>query len=171
VSGVKYTLGASSTNVCNGKNGANGTTGFTATLPSEQTETGTYFLAGNGGKGPYLGLATTPISIPIPLEAAIGETNTHFITKGGDASACENEGHPGEPSSGNPEAPPGVLCVFEAGLSSFVAWTDPVEFVNMSTAVGSGAGTTGTMLARELPADPVEAAEVFSYGTWAVTAP
>jgi hypothetical protein len=168
VAGVKYTVGATSTNVCNGKNGTNGVTGFTATLPSEQTETGAYFLGTEDGNGQWLGFPATTISFPIPLPSPIVEAKTHFIAAGTNPSACENTEHTGAPSAANPEAPPGEVCVFESGLNPAPTWTAAVEFINPGT-TGGGAGTTGTMIVREPPA--TEAAGAFSYGTWAVTAP
>jgi hypothetical protein len=78
VTGVKYTVGATTTNVCNGTNGTNGAAGLPAFLPPEKTETGFWSL-GPGGVGGVdfdakstsgQGLQQVPISFPIPLEEA-----------------------------------------------------------------------------------------------------
>ncbi len=172
--GLEVKSASATTLVCNGKKGTNGLSGFTSTLPSEQTETGSYFLGTEDGNGQWLGLPATTISFPIPLPDLILEAKTHFIPKVvGDPSVCENTAHPGAPSAANPEAPAGELCVFEASVNpsfptSPSSWSAAVEFVNPSTGA-AGAGTTGAMLLREPPA--TEAAGAFSFGTWAVTAP
>jgi hypothetical protein len=130
--GVKYTLNATSTNVCNGKNG---TTGFTETLPSGKTETGTWAV-GNGGIGQVNFEAETslpvafqyvPISFPIPLEQA-PELTTVWLSYGLGAEPLEAEleevleegaehGCPGF-EEGVPLADPGHLCVYASYLEA-----------------------------------------------------
>ena len=133
VTGVKYTLNATSTNVCNGKDGQ---TGFTSTLPSGKTETGTWAV-GEGGTGevhfdtetsePVLN-QYVPISLAIPLEAeAAPELVFVQMTEGLNAevfSGLELEqlqeegaehGCPGI-EEGIPHAEPGKLCVYGNSL-------------------------------------------------------
>ena len=117
VTGVKYTLNATSTNVCNGKNG---TTGFTETLPSGKTETGTWAV-GNGGQG--AGDQYVPISFPIPLQEAPEEVAVVWLSYGPTAEPFEaselveileegaEHGCPGF-EEGVPLADPGHLCVY-----------------------------------------------------------
>ena len=138
-------------------------------LPANATETGTYFLGSDGGKGAFFGSAATEISFTIALKAEIADANVHFISAGGDATACKNAAHAGEPGPANPEAPPGALCVFENAQNAGAPFTAAPEILNPGGAGALGAGTTGALLTRPLPADPTEAANAFSYGTWAVT--
>ena len=118
VTGVKYTLNATSTNVCNGKNG---TTGFTSTLPSGKTETGTWAVGMGGEPAPH---QYTPISFPIPLEEA-PELTMVWLSYGSNGENFENfeiteileegaeHGCPGFDES-IPLADPGHLCVYMA---------------------------------------------------------
>jgi hypothetical protein len=122
VSGVKYTLNATSTNVCNGKNG---TTGFTETLPSGKTETGTW-ATGYGGQGALA--QYVPISFTLPLEAA-PELTVVWLSYGSNAEPFEpsevteileegaEHGCPGF-DNGVPLADPGKLCVYANSLKA-----------------------------------------------------
>ena len=119
VTGVKYTLNATSTNVCNGKQGAQGEAGdqgekgekgdpwsVGGTLPSGATETGTFFFRGENKEG-----QTAPFGWPIPLSvadaAAISpEEDIHVVDADG-AGTCTG-------TSKNPTAPPGELCFYKA---------------------------------------------------------
>ncbi len=151
-----------------GTPGTNGTTGFTATLPSEMTETGvvTYIFDASGGQ--FL-----PISFNIPLEVPLNGEHTHFILSDGKepcepiAGTCvENpttkQGERAQTvctgSAAAPVAAAGNLCVYELGVSA--------EFHEMLNPGDGepGAGTTGTgMVFVGAPGDRVLA-------TWAVTA-
>jgi hypothetical protein len=115
VTGVKYTLNATSTNVCNGKNG---TTGFTETLPSGKTETGLWGVGEASGPGNQ----TVPISFPIPLEN-VPDVTTVWLSFGTSNEPFEpfeleeileegaEHGCPGF-DEGVPLADPGHLCVY-----------------------------------------------------------
>jgi hypothetical protein len=109
--------------LCNGKKGTNGTTGFTETLPSGKTETGTW-AAGDGGGGAGSN-QLIPISFPIPLEEA-PELTFVWLTyepEGGDVEQFSTSeideileegaehGCPGF-EEGVPLADPGHLCVY-----------------------------------------------------------
>ncbi|MGA8364494.1 MAG: hypothetical protein WB709_08220 [Solirubrobacteraceae bacterium] len=152
VTGVKYTLNATSTNVCNGKNG---TTGFTATLPPEATETGTWWFAANGEE-----VQGAPISFPIPLSVADAAAITvHYWreeTPHDATGACL-----GTPDA--PEAEPGTLCLYipEAArmtLGGSQAVFKP-DFSN------EGVGTSGGLVRVE------SVSKAFVGGSFAVTAP
>ncbi len=174
--GLEVTSASGIATVCNGAEGEQGQTGQPWTpdnaLPAGATETGSYFMSSESGTGQFFGLATATISIPIPLKNTISEANTIFVLKGTPVpAACKNEAHAGEPSAANPEASPGVLCVYESEVSpsgpgAGETWEKPVEAINPA-ASGGAVGTTGTILIRELP--ETKAAGAFSYGTWAVT--
>jgi hypothetical protein len=164
--GVKYTLGATSTNVCTGKAGENGSP-WTAggVLPPEQTETGTYLLTSETGTGSFSGYAVTNISFPIPLAEGVASNHTIYIKNpvAEIPDECENEVHPGVASVKNPEAEPGYLCLFNAAA----LFNMGEEFLFFRYGgLEEGAGTTGALLAQ-----PPTGAEARSEGTWAVTAP
>lgn len=98
--GVKYTLGATSTNVCNGA------TGFTETLPSGKTETGTWAL------GPFDKSAFVPLTFNIPLGTAPA---FHFVNAEGEEISGEEPFHEAEDCTGtaeDPTASPGDLCIY-----------------------------------------------------------
>jgi hypothetical protein len=163
VTGVKYTLNATSTPVCNGKNGTNGKdgeTGFTEFLPSEATETGTWWFHGTGGNA----FQTAPISFPIPLSVAVAASIkvVHLSTEKAEdfEAAC-----PG--TLDRPEAESGAACVYftsEAGtppkLSGIYspAFGEPIAV--------TGIGTSGFLLYFEGAATSDVAG-----GSFAVTAP
>jgi hypothetical protein len=98
VTGVKYTLNATSTNVCNGKNGTPGPPGapgdpgpagspWTAggTLPSGSTETGSWLGTTNAAeKGNFV------LTFPIPLAAPITTfLKTKVLRQGGISASAE----------------------------------------------------------------------------------
>lgn len=80
----------------------NGETGFTETLPSEKTETGTWAAVVSGE-------AFAPVSFSIPLEAVIPAANVHKTGDVGFASSCEG-------TAADPQADPGHLCVYTGFL-------------------------------------------------------
>lgn len=158
VTGVKYTLSATSTNVCNGKNG---TTGFTESLPSKKTEMGTWVAQYNAtdseGEPEFV---RTSISFPIPLAtpATPGKAaNAEFLTSGNSTSHC-----PGD--SAQPSAEPGYLCVYEnvsVNISGFKG------FGNLeSPTFPTFASRYGVLVNFENEA----IGPVLALGSWAVTA-
>jgi hypothetical protein len=162
VTGVKYTLNSTSTNICNGKNG---TTGFTKTLPSEMTETGVFvFEEHTAAALPATARVETSISFPIPLAEDLGESQVHLEPAtggftGADAIAC-----PG--SSAEPLAKPGNLCVYNGGKEGAEfepGGIYPVDGENQFAI--SGASTGGAVLIYLLEPD------TRVRGSWAVTAP
>jgi hypothetical protein len=147
-----------------GEPGEPGQTGFTETLPSGETETGTWLT-------PRLVEVTelysqTVISFPIPLAAPIGSAS--WVTTQ-EQSAHSNSACPGTVES--PRAAKGNLCLYQGFTEN------PTETPNFSVTYfrrpGSsafGAGTTGSIAyaAYEGPSSP-EPTQMS--GTWAVTAP
>lgn len=141
--GGKKLVSASGTSyVCNG---TNGTTGFTATLPSNATETGAYAFSNSGLQA---------MSFNIPLATAISsESNTVFVPSTGanpDAVHCSG-------SAATPTAASGYLCIYEA--------VAPLGAVTMAiTALDGSPGTskTGFLLQQS-------SASKLSFGSWAVT--
>ncbi len=109
VTGVKYTLGATSTNVCNGKEGAAGQTGFTETLPTGKTETGTWAV----------GPSNLPKSVALPFNIPLSEPpeDIHYVNIQGKelssslpyqyGTAVNCLGSPEEPT-----APAGTVCLY-----------------------------------------------------------
>jgi hypothetical protein len=142
--GVEVKTASPTALVCNGAKGANGQTGFTETLPSGKTETGTWgiFTAGAG-------IVPTPISFNIPLAGALSASAIHLNPPG-------FEGEPGEDCPGkvaNPTAEAGNLCVY-AGINTFT-YLEAIGYPERSVA-GVVMGLSGEGSAR---------------GSWAVTAP
>ncbi len=170
--GYKLTSASGTQYVCNGTNGSGGggEPELPEALPSEQTETGTWVLhqivpltAAPGGFGEFHFL---PISFPIPLEAALGSSEVHYVkpdgTEGGSPSAkCHG-------TAAVPLADPGNLCVYAASETG-VKFTGSPTRPDGSESEGAGrAGATMLIGCTQLETEP---SECFVYGTWAVTAP
>ena len=155
-----------------GPAGKKGTTGFTETLPSEKTETGTWAigpLTEEANPGSSVGYYA-PISFPIPLENALDETQVHFINLTGEE---EGGGIPNRPSStclgtaSDPTATPGHLCVYTGEVFGGEELGNNLQ-LRKAAALEFGADTTGLMLGflHSPTATPIG-----GFGTWAVTAP
>ncbi len=180
--GVVVKSASPETPVCNGKNG---TTGFTKTLPSGATETGTWAVEGIKitKKGTtFLTLRVAQIaSFPIPLAAPLTEGHAHYINfsgmevKGGKElpqTAC-----PG--SAEKPEAEAGNFCVYQ-GRETLTDETGEAELKLESNLLSAphaeaeeaSAGTAGVRLAEftEHDAKGEESQAPFGFGAWAVTA-
>lgn len=135
-----------------GLQGIPGETGFTETLPSGETETGTWAL------GPFAKTALVPLTFNIPLAEAPEEL--HFVNEAGEEKT--GEGSFGTAvnclgSAEEPTAPAGEVCVYE------------------SANFGGAAGFSGNSVIEAL----FTAGATFNYGiaegqvaegTWAVTA-
>jgi hypothetical protein len=141
-----------------GAPGTNGTTGFTKTLPSGETETGTWagYKAANNAPNE---LAIDAISFPIPLSVA-----PKAVTK---IKIGEPVVLPCKGSAEKPEAEPGNLCVFE-GEKGFT--NQGLHLYSTASVTSAPAGTTGAeiLLLTKTPTTVGEAAT--GEGTWAVTA-
>ncbi len=178
--GTKLTVGAESKEVCNG------TTGFTETLPSGETETGTWTVLQSGKWG--FPEALTSISFQFPLPE--GAKNAAFVFNVVDIEKelygkLEEEGElttagckVGEPecidtgcrgSAAEPSAPAGVLCVY----TKFESYEGTSGKRLRAQVVGEfnpfGYGPSGTYLLGFNSENPE--AFVSTGGTWAVTAP
>jgi hypothetical protein len=154
-----------------GPAGKDGQTGFTETLPSGKTETGTWSIATPPGRDEFEIFA--PISFPIPLASA-GEEAFFFTSEQVAGEEFGSTGCKWTQFSANakPEATKkGTLCVFtqfgQMESGEFKFFKIPGEpFVN-------GFGPAGTYVAFQKksisPENPAEAMN--AVGTWAVTAP
>jgi hypothetical protein len=130
--------------VCNGSPWTAG-----GTLPSGATETGMFFSNLNGGQ-------IAAASFPIPLVAALPESNVHSIKPAGPVPAACDNGVAPAPSAANPEADPGQLCVFlEQEVTGFIS-------KNSSFGLEQGAGRAGALIVNFSDNEPIS-------GTWAVT--
>lgn len=110
--GVKF-VGANTTVACNG---VKGETGFTETLPSGETETGTWAI----GPGGLPSVVALPFNIP--LEEA--PTEMHYVNQSGEEQK-ENSFDFQDPvnclgSAAEPSAPAGTVCMY-ASFESFEA--------------------------------------------------
>jgi Collagen triple helix repeat (20 copies) len=156
-----------------GKQGPAGQTGYTATLPSDATETGTWSFSA----GPSTRNLLASVSFSIPLKSGLEETHDIFVSyeevfEGKTPAAC-----PGEYNENSttgvivPKAEPGYLCVYEGAMSS----ANNVERAGARADVeillpentGQGASTAGTML-RFKQANSSDSS--YGSGLWAVTA-
>ncbi len=161
--GAEFKVGSGAASfACNGKAGKDGETGFTETLPSEKTETGSWsFTRSAEGESSFM----LPISFPIPLEEELSEEDTKFLAAGeGETADC-----PG--TAAEPKAAAGKLCVYTATLLAVLVEStllNPTKAL-FSEPIGfkKGAGPTGSMLRLSVKGE----GEEFGYGTWAVTAP
>lgn len=136
----------------------NGQSGFTSTLPTGKTETGTW--GGVFSEGPVI----EPISFPIPLEEA---PDPVFVGPSAEEREDgEDEGCLGLESNGTPTAEPGKLCVYlqenlGSGLTTTALFLDPTA----PSQFAEGAAPSGTAVSVECTANPC-----LALGVWAVTA-
>lgn len=140
----------------NGTNGKNGTTGFTKTLPSGETETGSWSAHPAEGAEAYV-----PISFNIPLGTEIDPAKVYIVS-------LEEQKNKTAPTacSGTAEAPTaeaGGMCVYVGenyeGHMRLNTVIKPYGFLL------AGVGKTGGSLVVT-----GEQAPAVAYGTWAVTA-
>jgi hypothetical protein len=103
------------------------------------------------------------MSYNIPLAADILESNVELIEEGETPPAgCDNGSAP-PPSSANPEADPGFLCIYEGWF------TEPTELTGIfkpEPGFVGGSGKTGAILIVNSGANATDGG-----GTFAVTAP
>ena len=133
-----------------GQLGGVASTGYQrSTLPSGQTESGNYSVAGSGA-GNYMNQG---FQFAIPLAASLDSTHVEFHTTGTTSTNCPGVG----------QAAAGYLCVYEAASG------------NRNAAAGSpvanhsgfgGADTYGFNVWLGSTSSPA-----FSYGSWTVQAP
>jgi Collagen triple helix repeat (20 copies) len=144
-----------------GPQGPPGATGFTKTLPSKETETGTWAYSLVAGEAEVS--QQVPISFAIPLAEELPGSKVHYI-KAGEGSTTDCPG-----SVTIPTALAGNLCVYAAELGPEEAFqVPPPERIANPSGPGepgnTGAGKTGAILSF------VIAKLKIGYGTWAVTA-
>lgn len=162
VGGTKFSNKTSSGKVCNGKDGE---TGFTETLPSEKTETGTWGEEANTTSSQPR-MITIPFTIPL---AAAGPEEAFFLNKTETEEAPTTKPHGCEGTLLEPTAPPGQLCVYtfeEAGANYGTA----PEFVLNPEEGEEGFTTVGAFM-RFYPNVNGSPGNLVRFGTWAVTAP
>jgi hypothetical protein len=138
-----------------GAPGKNGTSGFTKTLPSGSTETGTWVVSATENN------PATQISFAIPLASELAEGNVHYVNKEGNGTTC-----PG--TLAEPAALSGNLCIYQ-NLATGVEVTNGLAqtaIINPAGGFGQlGAATSGAMLVLARTAEETP----FAFGTWAVT--
>jgi hypothetical protein len=142
-----------------GEKGPPGTTGFTETLPSGKTETGTWTAESFPGNE---GSVFAPISFQIPLELGLDENHVVFLGEG----ETEPINCPGTVSS--PDAKAGFLCVYTGKLTLAPSSLGPIHKPTEQFFSEVGTTPAGALLIFE-PTEPTETQ--FGFGTWAVTAP
>jgi hypothetical protein len=148
VGGVEVKSASPTVNVCNGQ------TGFTETLPSEKTETGTWsHLFAPAEEGVVI-----PVSFSIPLAAELDSSHVHI---------APNAECPG--TVAEPKAQKGNLCVYigfnQFGLSP---GTGALDGIDKPGPLERGAARSGAILLAE----NTSASQATQFGgTWAVTAP
>jgi hypothetical protein len=155
--GVKYTLGATSTNVCNGEEGSPWTAG--GTLPSEATETGTWAWESNGTN-----YNVAPISFPIPLSTSAATAITVHYWRESDIT--HDPECPGTINA--PDAEPGALCIYitEQFGADNMPGNPPIAPADGSGTPGQ-ISTNGAFVNYEAISEP----DKHQYGSFAVTAP
>lgn len=152
--GSEFKVGAGTpTFACNGKNG---TTGFTETLPSGKTETGTWVLPETPDVG-HNSYTLGSISFPIPLAEKIEAANVHVFEGETPPTGCTV-------TEGKLTAAAGNFCVkiITVGLSSVKA--TELNVFNLEDEELEQAGKTGVVMVANM--EPGFAGT----GLWAVTA-
>src|SRR5579862_761784 len=154
--GTNGTNGANGKDGAAGKDGATGKTGATGptgkegpspwtpggTLPSEATETGTWWFVGNGQEG----FQYTPLSFPMPLSVADAEAITVHVWNEFTPPAERDPECTGTPDA--PAAEPGTLCIYvpvaaKEGLGA------SIKVVKPSFSGEEGVGTSGGLVRYE----------------------
>ncbi len=155
--GVKGEQGPEGPKGEQGVKGDPGETGFTKTLPSGKTETGTWSMVIGKAQAIFgeKAVGVTSLSFNIPLEKAISKENIKVVGFG-ESSTTECPSSSEEIEDGQPaKATPGFLCVYV--VEGLVEPVNPV----MTNA-------NGVVLFSEKEEPSKEGFEAF--GVWAVTA-
>jgi collagen triple helix repeat protein len=152
-----------------GPAGEDGETGFAEVLPAGETETGVWAF----GKSKVVG--NVAVSFPIPLAAALDNSQVHYLNKAGQEvhfDESEEDLMKEEPSTqclgtvSAPSALPGNLCVYTASVSSAFMMSERImDPALTSPGTVGGTGTMGAWLFFQLIVPEGE-----GHGTWAVTA-
>ncbi|MGH2878045.1 MAG: hypothetical protein ACRDK4_00325 [Solirubrobacteraceae bacterium] len=173
--GLEVTSASGTALVCDGENG---TTGFTATLPSEQTEMGTWGISWGHNTVFYAGVISASFNIPLAsalettgcgAEGGVPSTcHVHLIATNGEELVTNEAGEvvktpqanpkPCPGAAASPTAEPGEMCIYVAtnegtmnAFPGFLAMKSTVAGVTVPWGSTTGAGA--------------------ATGTWAVTAP
>jgi hypothetical protein len=126
-----------------------------STLASGKTLKGQYVASGAASAaGQFF---ASPVSFQLPLSAIASAPNTNFIPSG----AASTTNCPG--TAANPQAAKGNFCVYEMGQSNRTFYC----LLDSGANVCGQVGVSGSSLWFQSAA----AGNLFSYGTWAVTAP
>jgi hypothetical protein len=146
--GTAGATGPTGTAGATGATGATGTTGATGpscpvgycTLPANSTETGLWSATFAGTE------AITHVSFPLPLKAPLDAAHVKVVT-GTPPAECDDGALPA-PSTGNPEADPGYLCVFPiafepSGSIALNGVLNPETFSDGASKVGAAIALTG----------------------------
>ncbi|HEX4668997.1 MAG TPA: hypothetical protein VH275_03365 [Solirubrobacterales bacterium] len=163
--GTEY-KGATTNLVCNGKEGEEGSPWTVGgTLPSEATETGTFFV-----KGEHKTSQTAPIGWSIPLSPAdaaqITQAKIHVVGANG-GGTCDG-------TAEAPTAPAGELCLYEWGGEGqpFTQGFSVVEMGPLDPEAGEfpgfGVSTAGALIYSE---EAEWATSSWVQGSFAITAP
>lgn len=168
--GSVFTASGKTTEACNGK------TGFTKTLPSGETETGTWAFGdvpiGTGG----VLYALAPISFDIPLKVELTAAHSHYVSREEQEHVSGHE--PPVECQGSFEAPkaaPGSLCVYEnvaQGTNNSTQSNFKIAGLirNPGKPLAFNAATTGAVaLIEVIEENGVEGGHAEGMGTWAVT--
>jgi Collagen triple helix repeat (20 copies) len=142
-----------------GKEGPAGMTGFTKTLPSKETETGSWTAQIPAKAAPGTSTAFGAISFSIPLGSALDEGHVFLVEPEASVSQC-----PGTVS--NPKAAAGDLCVYEAAPKRVEPAFGAIHDPSSENLPEVGAGRSGAILTFSTE----EEGGAFGFGTWAVTA-
>jgi len=155
--GVEVKSASAPAYICKGVKGTDGQTGFTETLPSTKTETGTWAVAA-GSKG----IVLAAISFPIPLTTELDAAHVVFMNEGQPAASGCTGGTPAAP-----KADAGFLCVY---TSAFLGGKG-AGITILKTGDGQpGAGKTGAAFLIGGTEGAIPDGEN-GYGSFAVTAP
>jgi hypothetical protein len=180
--GASFSNAGGKVSACNGEEGTPGKEGSPWTaggvLPSGSTETGAWTSGRFEHETGTENFSTTAISFQIPLKAALGAAQVHYVSLkkvenhevpaecNGIVNGVETEG-----SAADPLAQEGNLCVYQGivvepeGTETF---TVPIIEPLSGAAPEPGASTAGAILHVDYEG-PQELAEM--QGSWAVTAP
>jgi hypothetical protein len=165
--GVVVKSASPEVNVCNGKNG---TTGFTSTLPSGKTETGTWAYFASAGETSPVGLQgiSVPISLNIPLATPITVANTQIFAGTTIPAGCSGSVVEGKVLELTAE--PGHFCLHIAQAEGGVSASE-LHLADPEAQLESGVGTSGAVLFSLSEGSRYSIPEGTSgAGTWAVTA-
>jgi hypothetical protein len=151
----------------NGTTGATGTTGFTKTLPSGETETGTWLF--DTVVTTFEALYVPGVSFAVPLKSAVAFPIENYIgQEEGEGESKVRTPFPAgcKGNAAKPGAAPGNLCVFAVaqGIRQKFEYGFDAGNKEISTAQNT-AGPTGAILFFAVNGSGRELA----YGTWAVT--